>query len=126
MRDGLDVLAAYAEGGVRYVNHTGKLAVLDGVQIVRPLVERLFSDASALVAKIAPWKKARLPPPPKETIRLTLLTSDGLCFGQGPSAAMLREPLASPVLARATTLLTTIVGLVTQQGNPALTPPHAL
>jgi hypothetical protein len=116
---GLDVLAAYSEGGVRYINQTGKLAVVEGVTDVQPLVERLFASSEAIVNQIGPWDKNRLPPPEAGNVRLTFLVSDGLYFGEGPMTAMQRDAMAGPLIASAATLLQEVVRL----GSP---PPPAL
>ena len=106
---GLDVLAAFSEGGVRYLNQTGKLAVADGVATLQPLVHSLFAASEPAIARIGPWEKLRLPPPKSGNIRLTFLVSDGLYFGEGPMAAMQREPMAGPIIQAATTLLQAVV-----------------
>jgi len=111
---GLDVLAAFSEGGVRYVNQTGKLAVFEGVAALQAHVQRLFVAAEPVVARIGPWEQPRRPPPKVGTIRLTFLVSDGLYFGEGPMSAMQREPMAGPVIQRATELLQTVVPMATK------------
>jgi hypothetical protein len=112
LSEGLDVLAAYSEGGVRYINHTGKLAVLEGATEIHPSVHRLFSASQPIVDRIGPWDKSR-PPPPEKTgsVRLTFLVSDGLYFGQGPMNVMQRDPAAGPVISEATALLQAVVRL---------------
>jgi len=106
---GLDTLAAFSEGGVRYINQSGKLVVLEGVSTVRPMVQRLFEAANPVVGRIGAWDKPRLAPPAKGNIRLTFLVSDGLYFGQGPMSAMQSEPMAAPVIQEATELLQAVV-----------------
>lgn len=80
---GLDTLAAYSEGGVRYINHSGRIAVVDGAPSMAP--------------------------PERDNVRLTFLVSDGLYFGEGPMTVMQREPMAAPVIQRATELLQAVV-----------------
>jgi hypothetical protein len=106
---GLDVLAAFSEGGVRYINQTGKLSVLEGVLAIQPLVRRLFETSEPLVARIGPWDKGRLSPPKRGSVRLTFLVSDGLYFGEGPMSAMQREAMASPIIRQAAELLQVVV-----------------
>jgi hypothetical protein len=60
---GLDVLGAFSEGGVRYVNQSGKLVVIEGVQQFVPMVRRLFDASRPVVQRIGPWTKPRLAPP---------------------------------------------------------------
>jgi hypothetical protein len=108
---GLDVLAAYAEGGVRYINATGKLAVFEGVAEVRPQVLEVLDAAQAVVAHTGPWPGARLAPPRVGNIRISFLVSDGLYFGQGPTAQMQKESMAAPLIQKATVLLEGVVAL---------------
>jgi hypothetical protein len=111
---GLDVLAAFSEGGVRYINKTGKLAVIESVAALQPRVQSLMEASGAVVARIGPWEQPRRAPPRSGNVRLTFLVSDGLYFGEGPMSVMQREPLAGPVIQRATELLQTVVPLATK------------
>jgi hypothetical protein len=111
---GLDVLAAFSEGGVRYVNQTGKLAVFEGVASLQPFVQRLFAASEPVVARIGPWEQPRRAPPKAGAVRLTFLVSHGLYFGEGSMATMQREAMAGPVIQRATELLQTVVPMATK------------
>lgn len=107
--DGLDALAAYSEGGVRYINQSGKVVVVEGVDEFRPLVRRLFEAAAPVVARIGPWDQPRRPPPVAGNARLTFLVSDGLYFGEAPAQALMRDALAGPVFGEAAQLLLKVV-----------------
>lgn len=111
--DGMDALAAYSEGGVRYVHQSGKIAVVEGAPSFIPLVEGLFAASQPVVAAIGPWKGTRRPPPAGGSVRLTFLVSDGLYFGEGPLSVMQREPMAAPVLQKAIELLQAVVAVGT-------------
>jgi len=107
---GLDTLAAYADGSVRYINHAG------GVSVVEPgalddAAAALVTAAGPVVAAIGPWEAERLAAPPQGSVRLSFLVGDRLYFGQGPIEALAADPLAGPVLAAATALLGAVVGL---------------
>lgn len=103
---GLDTLAAYADGRVRYINQTGKLAVFEGgPPEVEAMAKQLVSISEETVAKIGPWDKPRLPPPSRGNIRLSFLVSDGLYFGQGPFGMMQSDPSAAKIINKATQLL---------------------
>ena len=108
---GLDALAAYSEGGVRFIHHTGRLSVLEGVPQLRPRVQALFEASKPAVERSGPWDGKRLPPPRGDRVRLTFLASDGLHFGEGEMSTMQRDPLAAPVIAKATELLQAVVAL---------------
>lgn len=113
---GLDVLAAYTDARVRYINQTGKLSLFDGgPQDVVASASKLLGSASAIVKKIGPWEKERLPPPRKGSNRFSFLVSDGLYFGEGTLATLQKDPMAAPLLAHATELLQVIVNTNTKQ-----------
>jgi hypothetical protein len=103
---GLDVLAAFADGGVRYLNQSGKVAIFEpNIHPVDALAKELVAVSQPLVDRIGPWDKGRRPPPERGKIRMTFLVSDGLYFGEGPFTALQSDPLGGPVLAKATQLL---------------------
>lgn len=110
LENGLDVLAAYPDGRVRYINQTGKMTFVEGGS---PDIERLGKEivtaALPIVKQIGPWEKARLPAPSKGNIRLTFLVSDGLYFGEGPFALMQKDQMAAPVINKAIELLQVVV-----------------
>lgn len=106
---GLDALAAFSEGSIRYVNQSGKLFVIEGVASFLPMVRRLFAVAERVVTQIGPWEKPRLAPPEQGNVRLTFLVSDGLYFGEGPMSVMQREAMAGPIIQQATELLQAVV-----------------
>jgi len=112
---GLDVIAAYADGRVRYINQTGKLAVFEGAPPeVEEKAKALVASALPAVNRIGPWDKKRLPSPKKGNVRMTFLVSDGLYFGEGPFAQMQREPMAAPIIQTAGELLQLVVGVATK------------
>ena len=99
LEQGNDTLAAYADGSVRYINQSGKLAVFEGgppevVAAARELVQA----SRDTVDRIGPWDQPRRAPPARGDIRLTFLVSDGLYFGEGPFSLLANEPLAKPVI----------------------------
>lgn len=103
---GLDVLAAFTDGGVRYLNQSGKAAIFEGRgNPVEPVAKQLVAISQPIVNRIGPWDKGRLPPPQAGKVRMTLLVSDGLYFVEGPFTSLQSDPLGGPVLAKATELL---------------------
>jgi hypothetical protein len=115
LEQGLDVLAAFSEGGVRYINQSGKVAIFEGEgNPVEGLAKELVSVSQPLVNQIGPWDRQRLPPPNAGNVRMTFLVSDGLYFGEGPFADLRQDSMAGPVLAKATQLLQRAVELGTR------------
>lgn len=103
---GLDVLAAFAEGDVRYLNQSGKMVIFEGGgHPVEALAKELVAVSQPVVNQIGPWDKKRLAPPKPGNVRMTFLVSDGLYFGEGPFDALQNDPMGGPVLAKAAQLL---------------------
>jgi hypothetical protein len=109
---GLDVLAAYSEGGVRHLKQSGKLAFFEGVDSLLPLVRNFFVASSAVVEQIGATDQPRRQPPSGYNVFVSFLVSDGLYFGEGPMYAMQRDPLAGAVIQSGVELLRASVALV--------------
>jgi hypothetical protein len=115
LQNGLDVLAAFSEGGVRYLNQSGKIVIFEGQgNPVEQLAKELVLASQPVVNQIGPWDKQRLPPPKAGNVRITFLVSDGLYFGEGPFGVLQQDRLAGPVLSKATQLLQRAVDLGTK------------
>eukprot|EP01034_Spumella_vulgaris_P027969 gene27969-34759_t len=82
LEEGLDVLAAYADGTVRYINQTGKFAVFEGAPDARPGPGHL---------------------------RIGFLASDGLYFTQGTFETLAKDARASSAIQSAQALLDLVV-----------------
>jgi hypothetical protein len=114
--NGLDVLAAYADGRVRYINATGKLSIFEGATpAMQTTIHKLLDASQGIVNHIGPLDGARLPPPAGDHVRLTFIVSDGLYFGEGPFAALSQDALAGPLIQQATRLLQQVVALATKE-----------
>jgi hypothetical protein len=112
---GLDTLAAFVDGRMRYINHSEKVAIFEatpsGMESERQALIRASEEA---VARTGPWDKPRRPPPSAGDVRFTFLVSDGLYFGEGPLSEMERDPIGGSVFAAATQLLMDIVNATTK------------
>jgi hypothetical protein len=116
--DGLDVLAVFRDGRMRYINHTGKLAVIENATAeMAALGQKVLTAGEAAVDRIGPWDKPRLPPPKLGNVRLTFLVSDGLYFGEGPQRSLARDRIGGPVLAAGGELLAAIVAASTAESS---------
>jgi len=120
MPEGLDTLAAFADGSARYINYTGKMAIVEGVpNPFQKEIKEVLDSSKPIITVIGPWDKDRLPPPSKGMIRITFLVSDGLYFGQGPTEQMQQERLANPVIISGVKLLRKLTEKSTEQGAAA-------
>jgi len=106
----LDVLAAYADGSVRYINQSGKLSIFDGGPLrVVALGKNLVAAARPLAERIGHADHARMPPPRDDKMRLSMLASDGLCVAEGRFGALQKDALSGPIVGAALALLQTVV-----------------
>jgi hypothetical protein len=110
MEGGLDALAAYADGGVRFINHSGRASIFEGAtHPVAALGQQLVTAAQVLAQAIGPWEGQRPAPPTGNLTRINLLVSDGLYFGQAPFNALMSDAMGRPVLSKAVELLQAVV-----------------
>ena len=80
--NGLDTLAVYADGRVRYINHTGVMSIFEGTPPeIAAGGKAIVASAATVVGSFKPSDKDRAPPLTVE-VRVTLLTSDGLYVAQ--------------------------------------------
>ncbi|MGA8615307.1 MAG: hypothetical protein WB760_27225 [Xanthobacteraceae bacterium] len=110
-KDGLDVLAAFPDGRLRYINHNEKLAILESTP--PDFVEKadeLLRASQFIVNSYGPSDMPRLPPPTGDLIRMNFLVSDGLYFGQGSYSALMADRFAPPVIQATADLLRVLIG----------------
>jgi hypothetical protein len=112
---GLDTLAAFLEGGIRYVNQSGKMVIVeDKLDATSDVLPKLFAAAKDAVNQLKPLSGSRWAPPARGIVRFTFLTSEGLYVGQGPVSAMQRDLMGAPILQAATELLLVVIKLGTK------------
>lgn len=105
----LDSLAAYADGRVRYINHTGRIAVFEGAAEDVAQQAKLLVAAAIPAAAKATASAQRGAPPPAGTARFSYLSTEGLRVREGGFGDLARDPLAAQVLENAQQLLDLIV-----------------
>jgi hypothetical protein len=112
LRQGVDLLAAYADHTVQYFNHSGSAVVWERPDTTLDAsIDELIGAGRVVVAQIGPWEGPFPKAPARGEMRLSFLTPSGLYFGQGSESTLRREPLAVALIEAATHLLTQIVGL---------------
>ncbi len=107
--EGLDVLAVYADGRIRYLNHAGGMTVVEGDPAFEPGAKALLAAAEPVARAIGPWEELRRPQPGKGVLRLTFLVGGEIRFGEGPIEALSADPMGGPVFQAATNLLVALV-----------------
>jgi len=114
--EGHDVLAAYADGSVRYLNVSGAAILIeDRIATVEVPAAEMLAIGQSIVNAIGPTDNP-LPPLPNGHSRLTLLTPIGPHFGQGPDGALRADPRAGPFFDAATRTLVAVVALSPPDG----------
>lgn len=111
LNEGLDTLAVFSDGGIRYINYTGKTAFVEGGPSAEfeDKAKAVWSASQRIVNAIGPGEEKRLPPPTIGMMRLTFLVSDGLYSGEGELRVMQSEQLAAPLVHSSGELLQLIV-----------------
>lgn len=108
--DRQDVLAAYADGSARYINHQGGMIVWDRMdETITPLVMNVIREAQPVGA---PQEDRLEEPVPADQVRLSVLTPGGIHVWQG--AAGENKALA-PVFAGMADLLRALVQAAMEQ-----------
>lgn len=103
---GLDLVAGYADHSARYWNYSGSGVVWDRPDgSLDAAVDALLDAGRAVVIHIGPWEGPRRPPPQEGFVRLNMLTPAGICFGEGPFAALAGDPMGGRLLGAATQLM---------------------
>jgi hypothetical protein len=98
MEGGLDVMAVYIDGSVRYLNHCAAPTIVEGpMPLLQQNVSRLLQASQEIVNRIGPSDQVRQPAP-ATNVRLNFLVSDGLYFGEGPMNVLSRDAMAGPLL----------------------------
>lgn len=112
MDEGLDVLAAYADGSARYLNYSGKLIVYEGGPgPVAGCAAALIAACEPIVQRIGVWEQARPASPGSGAMRLSMLTPSGLHFGQASMGALSGDALSGPAVQAGVELMTALIEL---------------
>jgi hypothetical protein len=118
--NGLDTLAAFADGRVHYINQTGHPAIFEcAPPAVDAKASALMRVSQRAVDRHGPSDEMRRPPPAGDLIRLSFLVSDGLYFGDGSYEVLSDDPEAGPVLTAGGELLVRLVDSVVKTGRRA-------
>lgn len=104
--EGLELLAAYADGVVRYLDASGEAIMFDGAPLsAQALARAMVGHGAAFCERRNAWPGPRLPPPRSGELRITILATDGLHFIEGSFAALQADADIAAIIGRATRLL---------------------
>ncbi len=112
MGQGFDILACYEDYTARYLNHTGRMVIVDSpLPMITPLIEGVLEASKRVVEATVAHDGPRSAGPPVGLARLSFLTPSGVHFGQGSAEALSRNALVGPVIGAATRLLHGVIEL---------------
>lgn len=113
VENGHDLLAAYADGSVRYLNYAGSAVVVEdrSISAIQEALQKWLEVGRLIVGVIGPWGQQDFPPLPVDHVRLMMLTPSGPHFGQGPLEAMKADRAAGAFIGTGTRLMTLVASL---------------
>lgn len=98
-KNGYDLLAAYSDLSARYYNFTGAGVVWEHPDdSLDNEIKSVLALGEEVMKKIGPWENTRPEPVKKGMVRLNLLTSKGLHFGEAPMNVMGTDPIGGGLL----------------------------
>lgn len=107
---GLDTLAAYRDGRLRYLNHVGRVVLIDArVPALAPAVDAVLGAADCALPQAQPWTRRAGEALGPGQVRIALLTSGGLRRIEGSFERMQQDPAAGPALLAAARLLELLI-----------------
>jgi hypothetical protein len=106
--NGFDVLAAYADGRVRYINHTGAMSLFEGVPPeIAASAKAVVDSAANASGHFKPLQGNRTAP--TRDLRFTVLAADGLHTAKGSWQEIGSEPKLDQILNNAIRLLQLVI-----------------
>ena len=103
---GLDVLAVYADGRLRYLHHAGRVALFDALPpAMQSAWAAVMSAARQASVTAQPWLRRGGALPGPGDVRLGFVRSDGLHLRQGRFEDLQRDAAAGPLLLAGAQLL---------------------
>ena len=107
---GLDAMAVYIDGRVRYIHGSGRQVVIEkDAESMRAPRKALLSAAQDIVDELSPLSELRSPPPKAPNVRVTSVVSDGLYVGEANSDELAQDPLGGPILRATSDLLNAVI-----------------
>ena len=110
MKQGVDIVAAYADHTARYFNYSGAAVIWENPDDSLNEEIRILLDAGRnIIHNIGPWEYERPGVPPEGQARVSMLTPGGLHFGQAPFNALANDQKGGPIINAATVLMQALI-----------------
>jgi hypothetical protein len=111
LRTGLDTLAVYSDNSAVYINDSAKAIYIAPGAALGPEINTVLAAGRRALPRIGPFPGPRPAVTGAGTVRVALLSAQGLSFAQGPMKGISRDRLAGPVFNAAAALLQKMVAL---------------
>jgi hypothetical protein len=128
---GLDVLASFVDGRMRYINQAEKVCFgeppppIELVESNQDLM-RVSQIAVNHLVRFGQQLAPRRPPPTDGTVRLTFLVSDGPLVGEASYGTLVEDQFAKPIVAAGSMLLKNLVKYARAEAVDVADLPHLL
>lgn len=108
---GLDVLAAYKNGAVRYINQFEKLILWEALEEnqINLLIQQLFHEGNKTFKNYDLQKLSRSSLPGVGVLRISLLRSDGTFYLEGSIDDLFSDSFTQPLLEVATYIMQILI-----------------
>ncbi len=109
-KKGYDLLAVYSDLTARYFNYTGSGVVWSHPDNSLDIeIKEVLDKGKEVMNLIGPWNSERPKPIKNRFVRLNLLTSKGLHFGEAPLNVMEIDPVGGGLLKVSTILMNAMI-----------------
>jgi hypothetical protein len=111
LKQGLELIAAYADHTARYINYTGGGAIWEAPDTsLNAQIDALLQACSVAAAQIPPLDNIH-PNPPKDVdaVQICILTPSGIHHGYGTWDSWAKNELGGPIVTAATGLMKSLV-----------------
>ena len=113
MKQGVDIVAAYADLTARYFNYSGAAVIWENPDdSLTEEINNLLDAGKNIIHNIGPWENERPGIPPQGQARVSMLTPSGLHFGQAPLNALANDSMGGPIIRAATDLMQSLINKV--------------
>ena len=110
MKEGVDIVAAYADRTARYFNYSGVAVIWEHPDdSLKEEIENLLDAGKKIIHNIGPWENERPGVPPQGQARVSMLTPSGLHFGQAPLNALANDVMGGPIIKAAIDLMQALI-----------------
>jgi hypothetical protein len=117
---GVDSLGVYPDLSVHYYNHADSSLIWEKrEEALEDTIQKVLGSAKTIVPRVGIWNDQRLPAPSEGRMRLSILTPQGVHFGEGTIEALEQDHVARSLVHAATKLMVDLV-LLSKKEPPSI------